>query len=81
MTDWFLAMDGYVTMGHYGTVEHPRGFADETVDRSNSTCSGAKRVIGRMRGTVDSLVVDESRTPSWTVVKSSQKSRMRRWTE
>jgi hypothetical protein len=31
MTDWFLAMDGYVTMGHCGTVERPRGFADATL--------------------------------------------------
>jgi hypothetical protein len=41
------------------------------VDGNNATC-----VIGPMRGTGDVPVLDESRTPSWTVRKSSQKSRM-----
>jgi hypothetical protein len=29
-------MDGYVTMGLYGTVERPRGFADVPADKNHT---------------------------------------------
>jgi hypothetical protein len=64
-----------------GSAYEMKAAGTKVGDGNNCTCAGVKCVIGAMHGTADVPVLDESRTPSWTVRKSSQKPRTRKRTD